>query len=133
RGSTIAAVGENLTAPAGVTTVDASGRELTPGIFGGLSDIGLTDVSGEARTDDSTLPDKMPVHELELRPEFDPTPFFNPRSVPVPVARVAGITWTMLVPGGGTFLTGQASAVSLDGRFDAALAGSRTLFVDLSR
>ncbi len=44
----------------------------------------------------------------------------------------------MLVPsrparGGGTFLTGQASAVSLNGDFDAALAGTRTLFVDLTR
>src|SRR5262249_40079199 len=65
-------------------------------------------------------------------------PQFNPRSVTVPVARVAGITWTMLMPGrpsrgGGMFLTGQASAVSLSGNFDAALPGSRTLFVDLTR
>jgi hypothetical protein len=80
----------------------------------------------------------MPLHELQLRPEFDPTPQFNPRSVTVPVARIAGITWTMLSPsrperGGGTFLTGQASAVSLSGNFDAVLAGSRTLFIDLTR
>jgi hypothetical protein len=138
RGATIAAVGPNLTAPAGVPVVDASGKELTPGIFGGISDIGLTDVSLEASTDDSALADTMPVHDLQLRPEFDPTPQFNPRAVTVPVARVAGITWTMLMPGrpsrgGGTFLTGQASAVSLSGDFDAALAGSRTLFIDLTR
>jgi hypothetical protein len=80
----------------------------------------------------------MPLHEMQLRPEFDPTPQFNPRSVTVPVARVAGITWTMLTPsrperGGGTFITGQASAVSLSGAFGATLAGSRTLFVDLTR
>jgi hypothetical protein len=132
RGTTIAAVGANLTAPAGVPVVDASGRELTPGLFGGISDIGLTDVSAEASTDDSSVTDSMPLHDLQLRPEFDPTPQFNPRSVTVPVARVAGITWTMLAPQGGTFLTGQASAVSLNGRFDAALAGTRTLFVDLT-
>ena len=138
RGSTITAVGANLTAPAGVAVVDASGRELTPGIFGGLTDIGLTDVSIEASTDDSAVADTMPLHDLQLRPEFDPTPLFNPRSVTVPVARVAGITWTMLMPGrpargGGTFVTGQASAVSLSGSFDAVLAGSRTLFIDLTR
>ena len=77
----------------------------------------------------------MPLHEMQLRPEFDPTPHFNPRSVTVPIARVAGVTWTVLSPGrpsgGGMFLTGQGSAVTLDGRFDAALAGSRSLFVDL--
>jgi hypothetical protein len=138
RGTTIAAVGANLAAPAGVTVMDASGRELTPGLFGGLSDIGLIDVSLEASTDDSAVADKMPLHEMQLRPEFDPTPQFNPRSVTVPVARIAGITWTMLMPGlpshgGGTFVTGQGSAVSLNGSFDAALAGSRTLFVDLTR
>lgn len=138
RGTTIAAVGANLPAPAGVTIVDASGRDLTPGLFGGLTDIGLTDVSLEASTDDSSVADSMPLHNLQLRPEFDPTPLFNPRSVTVPVARIAGITWTMLTPGrpvrgGGAFLTGQASAVSLNGNFDAALTGSRTLFVDLSR
>src|SRR6185312_13278620 len=47
RGATIAAVGANLTALAGVPVVDAAGRDLTPGIFGGLSDIGLTEVSLE--------------------------------------------------------------------------------------
>lgn len=138
RGRTIAAVGANLAAPAGVPVVDAAGRELTPGIFGGLSDIGLTEVSLESSTDDSSVADTMPLHEMQLRPEFDPTPLFNPRSVTVPVARVAGITWTMLTPGrpsrgGGTFLTGQASAVSLSGDFGAALAGTRTLFIDLTR
>jgi hypothetical protein len=138
RGGTIAAVGTNLTAPAGVTVVDASGRELTPGLFGGLNEIGLTEVSLEASTDDASLADTMPLHEMQLRPEFDPTPQFNPRSVTVPVARVAGITWTMLSPsrparGGGSFLTGQGSAVTLDGRFDAVLSGSRTLFIDLTR
>lgn len=138
RGRTISAVGPNLTAPAGVPVVDASGGELTPGLFGGLSEIGLTEVSLEPSTDDSSVADTMPLHDLQLRPEFDPTAQFNPRSVTVPVARIAGITWAMLSPGrpargGGTFLTGQASAVSLNGSFDATLAGSRTLFVDLTR
>jgi Amidohydrolase family len=138
RGTTITAVGPNLTAPAGVATVDASGRELTPGIFGGLTEIGLTEVQLEGSTDDSSVSDTMQLHDLQLRPEFDPTPQFNPRSITVPVARIAGITWTMLEPGrpargGGMFLTGQASAVSLSGNFDAALAGSRSLFVDLTR
>jgi amidohydrolase family protein len=138
RGTAIAAVGPNLTAPAGVPVIDAGGRELTPGLFGGINDIGLTDVSLEASTDDSSVADTMQLHELQLRPEFDPTPLFNPRSVTIPVARVAGITWTMVMPsrpsrGGGTFVTGQASAVSLNGAFDAALPGSRTLFVDLTR
>ncbi len=137
RGGKIASVGSGLTAPAGVTVVNANGRALTPGIFGGLTRIGLQEVQIEASTNDGNLADTMPLHDMQLRPEFDPTPQFNPRSVAVPVARVAGVTWTVLSPshpasGGGMFVTGQGSAVSLDGRFDAALNGSRSLFVDLS-
>jgi hypothetical protein len=136
RGGKIASVGTGLTAPAGVTVIEANGRALTPGIFGGLTSIGLQEVQIEPSTNDGNLADTMPLHEMQLRPEFDPTPQFNPRSVTVPIARVAGVTWTVLNPGrpplgGGMFLTGQGSAVTLDGRFDAALAGSRSLFVDV--
>jgi hypothetical protein len=136
RGGKITAVGTGLTAPSGVTVVNANGRVLTPGIFGGLTGIGLQEVQLEAATNDASIADTMPLHEMQLRPEFDPTPQFNPRSVAVPVARVGGVTWTVLSPGrpsqgGGMFLTGQGSAVTLDGRFDAVLSGSRSLFVDL--
>jgi hypothetical protein len=136
RGGRITAIGTGLTAPAGVTVVDANGRALTPGIFGGLTTIGLQEVQIEPTTNDGNLADTMPLHEMQLRPEFDPTPQFNPRSVTVPVARVGGVTWTVLNPGrpsgsSGSFVTGQGSAVTLDGRFDAALAGSRSLFVDV--
>jgi hypothetical protein len=128
--------GTGLNAPAGATVVNANGRVLTPGIFGGLTGIGLQEVQLEASTNDGNLADTMPLHEMQLRPEFDPTPSFNPRSVTVPIARVAGVTWTVLRPGrpvqgGGMFLTGQGSAVILDGRFDATINGTRSLFVDL--
>jgi hypothetical protein len=132
RGGRIAAVGPGLNAPSGVTVVEANGRALTPGMWGGLSSIGLQEVELEASTNEQAINDSMRVHEMQLRPEFDPTPQFNPRSVTVPVARTSGVTWTVLAPASnGMFLTGQGSAVTLDGRFDAALAGSRSLFIDL--
>jgi hypothetical protein len=131
----ISAVGAGLTAPAGATVIDANGRVLTPGLFGGLSAIGLEDVSLEEGTNEESLAMKAPFHELQLRPEFDPTIAFNPRSVIVPVTRVEGVTWTMLRPGtsdgGGSFITGQGAAVTLDGRYDAELTGSRSLFVNI--
>jgi imidazolonepropionase-like amidohydrolase len=133
RGGRISAVGAGLAAPSGVTVVEANGRALTPGMWGGLSGLGLQEVEIEPTTNENALGDNMKVHEMQLRPEFDPTPQFNPRSVTVPIARVSGITWGVLAPAnGGVFLTGQGSAVTLDGRFDATLAGSRSLFVDLS-
>ena len=37
------------------TVVDAQGKPLTPALFGGITDIGVEEVSGEASTVDATL------------------------------------------------------------------------------
>lgn len=134
RGGKIAAVGSNLSAGSDATAVDAQGRALTPGLFGGLSAIGIQEISLEPATVDSTLLLNAPPFEMQWRPEFDVTTAYNPRSVLVPVARIEGLTWTMLTPGsqpGGNFVAGQGAAVTLDGRYDAVLPGSRALFINL--
>lgn len=134
RGGKIAAVGSNLSAGSDATAVDAQGRALTPGLFGGLSAIGIQEISLEPATVDSTLLLNAPPFEMQWRPEFDVTTAYNPRSVLVPVARIEGLTWTMLAPGsqpGGNFVAGQGAAVTLDGRYDAVLPGSRALFINL--
>lgn len=134
RGERIAAVGADIEAPAGAAVVTANGRPLTPGLFGGLSAIGVNEISLEPTTADEVLLPNAPPFEMKLRPEFDVTLAYNPRSVLVPVARVEGLTWTVLTPGsapGGAFLTGQGAAVTLDGRSDAVGSASRTLFIDL--
>ena len=133
RDGKIAAIGTGLSAD-GATTVDAKGRALTPGWFGGLSAIGVEEVSLEPTTADASVILNAPAFETQWRPEFDVTAAYNPRSVLVPVARIEGLTWTVLAPGsaeGGTFLAGQGAAITLDGRYDAVLAGSRSLFINL--
>ena len=137
QGGVVRAVGANLAAPAGITVVDAKGRPLTPGLFGGLTGLGIEEVSGEAATVDANLAlgAMVPAHEgSPWRPEFDVDVAYNPRSAAVAVTRVEGITFTVLSPGslpGGSFVAGQGSAMLLDGRYDAALPGSRSLFVNL--
>ena len=134
RAGKIAAVGAGLTAPEGALVVEAQGRPLTPGLFGGLSAIGLEEVSGEEVTVDEYLTVHAPSWQPQWRPEFDVTLAYNPRSVVVPVTRIEGLTWTVLTPGttdGGSFLAGQGAAITLDGRYDAVLEGSRALFVNL--
>lgn len=138
RGGVIRAVGADIAAPAGVTVFDADGLSLTPTLFGGLSGLGIEEVSGEPDTVDHTLalngPMTVPSIEPEWRPEFDVLPAFNPRSAAIGVNRVAGIGWTVLAPGavpGGSFVAGQGGAVRLDGSFDAVLDASRSLFIDL--
>ncbi len=127
----IAAVGAHLAAPAGATVVEANGRPVTPGLFGGITQIGLEEVNLEASTVDAELKLTAPAWQHMWRPEFDVTPAFNARSVLLPVARIEGVTWTMLGPlAADSLVMGQGSAVTLDGRFDAALDGSKTLFVN---
>jgi hypothetical protein len=134
RDGKIAAIGSGLGAPSDATSVDAKGRALTPGLFGGLSGIGAEEVTLEPTTADAGVILNAPAFEMQWRPEFDVTAAYNARSVLVPIARIEGLTWTMLAPAsaeGGTFVPGQGAAVTLDGRYDAVLNGSRSLFINL--
>ncbi len=88
----------------------------------------------EPTTADAGVILNAPPFEMQWRPEFDVTAAYNARSVLVPVARIEGLTWTVLAPAsaeGGTFVPGQGAAVTLDGRYDAVLNGSRSLFINL--
>ena len=96
--------------------------------------IGVEEVSLEPTTADAGLILNAPPFEMQWRPEFDVTAAYNPRSVLVPVARIEGLTgrcWHPRSAEGGTFLAGQGAAVTLDGRYDAVLTGSRSLFINL--
>ncbi len=123
----IRAVGSNLQAPASVSVVEAGGKPLTPAFFGGITEIGIEEVSGEAETVDSavTLATDQP-----MRPEFDVTLAYNPESVLIPVARMEGLGFTLLGANtGGSFIAGQGGVMRLDGSADPI--GPRVLFVKL--
>jgi hypothetical protein len=127
----IAAVGAGLAAPEGASVIEARGRPLTPGLFGGVTQIGLEEVNLEPRTYDAELKLAAPAWQHMWRPEFDVTPAFNSRSIVLAVMRIEGVTWGTIAPlAADSVVIGQGSAVTLDGRFDAALPGSRTLFVN---
>lgn len=134
----ISAVGAELAAPAGATRIDAKGQPLTPGLFAGLTALGLEEISAESSTVHQSIGAATPhVHpgETRWRPEFDVMPAYNPRSQVIGVNRIEGLTFTVLAPGAleeGSFVAGQGGAVRFDGGFDALVDGSRSLFVDLS-
>ena len=126
QGGVIRAVGPGLSAPAGVAVVEAAAKPLTPALFGGITDIGIEEVSGESATVDSTLK----LEDQPLRPEFDVTLAFNPDSVLIPVARLDGIGFTMLGANtGGGFIAGQGGVMRLDGSADPV--GPQALFIRL--
>ncbi|MFG3448242.1 MULTISPECIES: amidohydrolase family protein [unclassified Stenotrophomonas] len=122
----IRAVGTGLAAPAGATVVEANGRPLTPAFFGGITDIGIDEVSGESTTVDSSLK----LQDQPMRPEFDVTLAYNPASVLIPVARLDGIGFTALgANSDGSFIAGQGGVMRLDGSADPI--GPRALFIRL--
>ncbi|MGH8077190.1 MAG: amidohydrolase family protein [Lysobacter sp.] len=128
----VRAVGAGLIAPANAQVIDAQGRPLTPTLFGGITEIGLEEVSGEKSTVDETLALGAEQKQMTVRPEFDVTLAYNPESLLVPVARIEGIGWTMLGAGtamGGSIVAGQGGVVRLDGSPDPI--GPRALFVKI--
>ncbi len=131
QGGRIAAIGSGLQAGA-AQVVDAQGQPLTPAFFGGITGIGIEEVSGEASTRDASLALGQNAKDITVRPEFDVTLAYNPESILLPVARVEGIGFTLLSAGttsGGSIIGGQGAVVRLDGSPDPA--GPKVLFVSI--
>ncbi|WP_129777548.1 amidohydrolase family protein [Peristeroidobacter soli] len=129
RAGKIVAVGSNLAA-SNATVIDAAHRPLTPGLFAGVGSLGVVEVAAVPDTSDESFRLRMPVWEQQWRPEFDVTLAYNPASSLIPVNRIEGMTWGVLAPyRGDSIVAGQGGAVTYDGRYDALIPGSRSLFV----
>jgi imidazolonepropionase-like amidohydrolase len=126
----IAEIGQGLKTPAGAEVIEANGKPVTPGLFGGLGHLGIEEIGLESTVEDYSL--KLG----SMRPEFDVTPAFNPESVILGVNRLGGITFAVVSPSaepggkgapGGTIIAGQGAVAQLDG---IIVPKSRALFVD---
>ena len=80
RNGRIAAIGAGLDA-AGAQVVEADGRPLTPALFGGITGIGIEEVSAEDPTTDASLALGAATQQMTVRPEFDVTLAYNPASI----------------------------------------------------
>jgi hypothetical protein len=119
-------LGHGLTAPASAEVIDAKGRPVTPGLFGGVSHLGLEEIGEEKTIDDYSL-------QLGMRPEFDVTLAFNPNSTVLGVSRLGGITFSMVAPSSegdahSSLIAGQGAMARLNGTVDPA---THALFVQL--
>ena len=130
-GGKVAELGRDLKAPADAQIIDASGKPVTPGLFGGLTHLGIEEIGLEPSVEDYSL--KLG----SMRPEFDVTPAFNPESVILGVARLGGITFAVVSPTaeaggkggpGGTIIAGQGAVAQLDGTI---VPKSHALFIDV--
>src|SRR3546814_9077463 len=80
RDGRIAAVGPDLSA-GNARVVDAQGKPLTPALFGGITGIGIEEVSGEDSTTDNALALGTGDTERVVRQALDVTLVYNPDSV----------------------------------------------------
>lgn len=109
-------------APAGA--IDARGRNVTPGLFAGATQIGLIEVAGADDTADEA------VSSGKLGAAFDVAPAVNPNSLLIEQARSDGVLWAMTFPSGSPsspFL-GQSALLHLTQR-DLVVPGHAAMFV----
>ena len=111
RGGRIAAVGANVTTPAGAQVIDAAGKSVTPGLIDSAVQVGLVEIplSGQGSADESTTDNRVSA-------AFNVIDSFNGNSAVIPVTRVEGVTRALITPGGtGNVFAGQAAVMDFSG------------------
>jgi imidazolonepropionase-like amidohydrolase len=109
QGGKIVAVGPDVQVPSGAKVVDATGKQIYPGLFDAISELGLTEVGAVDVTNDSR-------EQGSFNPQLQAATAVHPASEHIPVARANGITHTIAVPQGGNgAIVGQGSLIGLDG------------------
>jgi imidazolonepropionase-like amidohydrolase len=112
----IAAVGANVTVPAGAKVIDAKGLQVYPGLFDPITQMGLREIGAVSATVDTT-------ETGTFNPDLVAATAILPSSAHIPVTRAAGITEVLAVPSSGgmdaslgaNIIGGQASAIHLAG------------------
>ena len=111
QGGKITAVGaaSSVSIPSGAQVIDVTGMTVYPGLIDSETQLGLTEISAEATTND--------LVELsdEIMPHMHVSDAFHAESVLIPVARLNGITNAVVAPEGGDTLPGQDSFIQLAG------------------
>ena len=128
RGGKIAAVGASVPVPAGAIRIDAAGKIVTPGLFDPKSRFGVEEVSGVRETRDDAVKGK------EFTAALDIAPAINPRSMLIPVNRIAGVTTAAVAPSvteGGTIVAGRGAIITLGSTDRYLLKDPAAMYVTL--
>jgi imidazolonepropionase-like amidohydrolase len=106
----ITAVGAGIAVPAGARRIDATGKIVTPGLIESSTNMALIEVESVGATNDYNIQD----NEDQVAAAFNVADGINPRSMVIPVTRIAGITTVVSRPAGG-LIAGQGLAFDLAG------------------
>ncbi|HUQ12964.1 MAG TPA: amidohydrolase family protein [Novosphingobium sp.] len=126
RGGKVAAAGAAVSVPAGIETIDAAGKWVTPGIVVGVTDLGLVDVDAVGESNDYA------VSGSPFNAALDVAPAVNPSAQPIAVTRAAGITRAAIAGGaGGSVFAGQGAIIDLGADPQAVTRARAFQFVEL--
>ncbi len=126
QGGKVIAAGPAVTIPAGVRTVDAAGRWVTPGLVVAVTDLGLVDVGAVDDSNDGDA-DKSPFSAA-----LDVSAAINPNDQPIQVSRGGGVTRAAVAPiGTGSIFGGQGAVIDLGADSDAVTKPRAFQYVDL--
>ena len=111
QGGKITAVGPaaSVNVPSGAQVVDVTGMTIYPGLIDSETNLGLTEISAEASTND------LIEMSDEIMPHMRTWEAFHAESTLIPVARMNGITNAVVAPSSGDTLPGQDSFIQLAG------------------
>lgn len=118
----ITAVGANVSIPAGARRIDATGKWVTPGLIHSGSTLGLSQVGSYDGTNEAN-------HSGEVNAAFNVAEGIDPSNVLIPIARLGGVTTTVIGPSSG-LVAGQAVVIDLLGdRIETMLVKSPAALV----
>lgn len=108
RDGKVVAAGAGVAAPAGVRTIDAGGKWVSPGIFAGFTRMGIIEVDGVDSSNDSS------ASGSPFNAALDVAPAVNPRTSAIALNRAEGVTRAVVAPeNGGSIFAGQGAIIDL--------------------
>lgn len=102
----IAAIGPDLTAPAGSQVRSMEGKHIYPGLIALVNQLGLIEIEAVRATDDTQ-------EVTDTNPDLQSHIAYNADSEVIPTVRANGISYSLIYPKG-SLMMGQSSLMQLD-------------------
>ncbi|MEO6581102.1 MAG: amidohydrolase family protein [Sphingomicrobium sp.] len=123
----ILGAGARVPIPRGAEMIDARGKWVTPGIIGGFSRLGLSEVDLSA---DGTTDDRAPGGPFSAA--IDVAPAINPMESTISVNRADGVTRAIVAPSAAkSIFAGQGAVIDLGADRDPITVARKFQFVEL--
>jgi len=122
----VVAAGKGVAVPAGVKTIDATGKWVTPGLVVAVTDLGLVDVGA---VDDSNDDD---ASKSPFSAALDISAAINPDAQPIKISRAGGVTRAAVAPlGTSSIFGGQGAVIDLGADPQAVTTARAFQYVEL--